>query len=217
MHIARPSSLFALFASVSGLPGIGPKLAGIIEKKMGGHIIDLVRHLPVSLIDRRARPSVDSAIEGQIATFDILVLSADIPPARTNRPARILAETKGGQIELVFFHARSDWLKNTLPVGQKRTISGRVERFQGKLQMAHPDYSVPADKADEIPDIEPIYPLSAGLKPRPLRKAINAGLQVVPQLDEWIDSGLLTRQGWPDLKTALTLVHHPQSINDLLI
>lgn len=103
MHISRPTSLYRLFASTSSLPGIGPKLAGIIEKRIGGHLIDILRHLPVSLNDRRARPSVDTAEDGQLATFEVLVLSADIPPGKTSRPARITTETKGGRLELVFF------------------------------------------------------------------------------------------------------------------
>ena len=49
MHIPRPTSLYRLFASTSNLPGIGPKLAGIIEKRIGRHLIDILRHLPVSL------------------------------------------------------------------------------------------------------------------------------------------------------------------------
>ena len=98
MHIPRPTSLYRLFASTSSLPGIGPKLAGIIEKRIGGHLIDILRHLPVSLNDRRARPGVDQAEDGQLATFEILVLTADIPPAKTSRPARITAETKVGRL-----------------------------------------------------------------------------------------------------------------------
>ena len=131
MHIPRPTSLYRLFASTSSLPGIGPKLAAIMEKRIGGHLIDILRHLPVSLNDRRARPSVDEAEDGQLATFEILVLSGDIPPGKSNRPARITAETKGGRLELVFFRARADWLRTSLPIGERRLVSGRVERFQG--------------------------------------------------------------------------------------
>ena len=216
MHIPRPTSLYRLFASTSSLPGIGPKLAGIIEKRIGGHLIDILRHLPVSLNDRRARPGVDQAEDGQLATFEILILTADIPPAKTNRPARITAETKGGRLELVFFRARADWLRQSLPIGERRVVSGRVERFQGRLQMAHPDFITTIEKASEIPEIEPIYPLTAGLSGRILRKAVLASLKALPDLDEWIDVHTLQQHRWPSHKQALTQVHHPKDAADLL-
>ena len=216
MHIPRPTSLYRLFASTSNLPGIGPKLAGIIEKRIGGHLIDILRHLPVSLNDRRARPSVDQAEDGQLATFEILVLTTDIPPAKTSRPARITAETKGGRLELVFFRPRADWLRQSLPIGERRVVSGRVERFQGRLQMAHPDFITTIEKASEIPEIEPIYPLTAGLSGRILRKAILASLGALPDLEEWIDTQTLHQHKWPSHKQALETVHHPKEVTDLL-
>lgn len=215
MHIPRPPSLYRLFASITSLPGIGPKLAAIIEKKIGGHLIDVLRHLPVSLNDRRARPSVDTAENGQLATFEVLILSADLPPAKSSRPARILAETKGGRIELVFFRARADWLRQSLPIGERRLVSGRVERFQGRLQMAHPDFITPIEKAADIPDIEPVYPLTAGLSSRVLRRAILASLKTIPELEEWIASPLLESRHWPSHKQALIQAHHPESLADL--
>ncbi|MGB1934201.1 MAG: ATP-dependent DNA helicase RecG [Candidatus Puniceispirillaceae bacterium] len=216
MHIPRPTSLYRLFASTSSLPGIGPKLAGIFEKRIGGHLIDILRHLPVSLNDRRARPGVDQAEDGQLATFEILVLTADIPPAKTSRPARITAETKGGRLELVFFRARADWLRQSLPIGERRVVSGRVERFQGRLQMAHPDFITTIEKASEIPEIEPIYPLTAGLSGRILRKAILASLKALPDLEEWIDTQTLHQHKWPSHKQAFETVHHPKEVTDLL-
>ena len=216
MHIPRPTSLYRLFASTSSLPGIGPKIAAIMEKRIGGHLIDILRHLPVSLNDRRARPSVDEAEDGQLATFEVLVLSGDIPPGKSNRPARITTETKGGRLELVFFRARADWLRQSLPIGERRLVSGRVERFQGRLQMAHPDFITSLEKASDIPEIEPIYPLTAGLSARILRRAILASLKAVPDLPEWIDVQQLRTHQWPSHKHALQEAHNPQEPADLL-
>ena len=50
-------------------------------------------------------------------------------------------------IELVFFHAYPDHLKKQLPVGQKRVISGKIERFHNNLQMTHPDFIVAPEEA----------------------------------------------------------------------
>ena len=215
MHIARPPVIYALFAALTSLPGVGPKMAELLNKRTGRYVIDLLRHLPVSVIDRRARPAVDDAEDGQIATFEILVLKADIPPPRSRRPARVTAETTGGQIELVFFHAQTDYLKTTLPVGERRLISGRVERFQGRLQMPHPDFILPIKKADTLPQVEPVYPLTAGLKARTVSNAIKAGLKTVPSLEDWIDEEVKAARRWPEFKAALLQAHAPQAVTDL--
>jgi len=220
MHIARPPVIYAMFAALTSLPGVGPKIAELLNKRTGRYVIDLLRHLPVSVVDRRARPSVDEAEDGQIATFEILVLKADIPPPRSRRPARITAEassgeTSGGQIELVFFHAQTDYLKTSLPVGERRLISGRVERFQGRLQMPHPDFILPIEKAETMPQMEPVYPLTAGLKARTVSNAIKAGLKTVPELDDWLDPELKAARRWPAFKAALLQAHAPQSPADL--
>ena len=117
------------------------------------------------------------------------------------------AETTGGQIELVFFHAQTDYLKTTLPVGERRLISGRVERFQGRLQMPHPDFILPIEKADTLPQVEPVYPLTAGLKARTVSNAIKAGLKTVPSLEDWIDEEVKAARRWPEFKAALLQAH----------
>ena len=59
MHPRRPTEIFGLFAATTVLPGVGPKLAAAIEKRIGAHVIDLLRHLPIGLIDRRADALLD--------------------------------------------------------------------------------------------------------------------------------------------------------------
>ena len=168
MHPKRPTEIFGLFAATTVLPGVGPKLAGIIEKRIGAHVIDLLRHLPVGLIDRRARPALDDVVDGSVATFEVLVVKHDRPPPGTRRPWRVVTENESGRLEIIFFHARDDYVVRSLPTGERRLVSGRVEIRQGRAQMAHPDHIVDPAHSDQMPLIEPTYPLAAGLTPKPL-------------------------------------------------
>lgn len=215
MHIQRPESLFCLFAPVTSLPGIGKKTATTIAKKTGPHIIDLLRHMPASILDRRPRPLLQNVENGQLATFQIHVLAVDLPYGRTRRPARIAAETTDGQIDLIFFHAKSDYLQKILPVGTDHIISGRVEIYNAKVQMIHPDYIFPLAQAWQMPEIEPVYPLTAGLHNKMLRRAIDAGIQILPHLPEWINDGIITQKNWPNFKTAMTCLHRPKNQEDV--
>ena len=80
MHPKRPAEIFQLFASTTSLAGVGAKLASVLEKRVGQHVIDVLRHLPIGMIDRSQRPSLANVDDGAIATFDCLVIKHDRPP-----------------------------------------------------------------------------------------------------------------------------------------
>ena len=117
----------------------------------------------------------------------------------------------------MFFNARSDWLLKVLPPGETRIVSGMVEAYGDALQMVHPDYIVEAaDAADDgLPGIEPVYPMTAGLAPKLLLKAIHAAIERAPELDEWLDPALRARHRWPSWRDAVAAVHAPSGDADL--
>ena len=216
MHPKRPAEIFQLFASTTSLAGVGAKLASVLEKRIGQHVIDVLRHLPIGLIDRSQRPSLANIDDGTIATFDLLVISHDRPPRGVRRPYRVFCENETGALELVFFHAHDDYVAKQLPIGERRLISGRVELFQGRVQMAHPDHILPPSQASKMPVFEPIYPLTAGLTPKILRRTIADALTRIPDLSEWIPPDIVQQHGWPDFATAMRAVHAPQTAADLM-
>jgi len=165
VHPKRPSEIFQLFAATTSLSGVGAKLAAVLEKRVGSYVIDVLRHLPIGLIDRRQRPALNAVVDGAIATIEILVIKHDRPPHGTRRPYRVFCQNDTGELELVFFHAHNDYIAKQLPVGERRIVSGRVELFQGRVQMAHPDHIVAPEQSDTMPLLEPVYPLTSGLTP----------------------------------------------------
>ena len=215
MHISRPSQLFSLFASTTDLPGIGARLASILNKRIGNTVIDVLRHLPVGVIDRNITNNVQACENGEMVTIIADIISADIPPPRTSRPARFTVSSDGQVFELIFFRAKADYLSRILPIGERRIISGRLDRYDGRMQISHPDYILSLDKRDDMPAMEPVYPLSQGLKPKILRNAIQTGLRRLPGLPEWIDPQLCRRFKWPDYATAMKQAHAPQTIRDI--
>jgi ATP-dependent DNA helicase RecG len=197
-----------LFAPITSLPGIGQRLAKAVEKLAGPLVVDLLWHLPTGLIDRRNQPHLSLAADGAIIT---VVVKVDRHQKSHNprAPYRIRCSDPTGFIDLVYFNARGDYLEKTLPVGSMRAISGKVERYDGQLNMVHPDHVVPAEDLAQIQIVEPVYPMTAGLPPKTLRKAIDAAIGKAPQLAEWLDPGMLKQRDWPSWNTALAEVHRP--------
>lgn len=210
----RPRALYPLFAPVTSLKGVGPRLGKLIAQVAGPRAVDLLWHLPSGLVDRRFTPTVDAAPPGVVATLTVRV-EAHLPPANRRTPYRVRCADETGRLYLVFFHAREDYLKKALPEGEIRVVSGRVDRYGSQVQMTHPDHIVPVAEKATIASVEPVYPLTAGLTPKPLQKAIREALDAAPRLPEWIDPAYLERQRWRSWRKALTTVHSPQSEADL--
>ena len=211
----RPDILFSIFAPIIGLPGVGPKIGKLIERLAGPSIVDLLWHLPSGLIDRRYAPKIAEATEGAIATLTVTV-DKHSPSARRGLPYRIRCRDETGFVTLVFFNGREDYLRKTLPEGEIRVVSGRIESYRDEFQMTHPDHIGTISEIEAIKTVEPVYPMTAGLTPKPLNRAIRSAVALAPALGEWNDGPWLRQRQWDDWLTALKTVHAPQSESDLL-
>ena len=209
----RPDILNPLFAATTSLPGIGPRLAKLVEKVAGPKAVDLLWHLPRDVIDRSFAPSVADAPAGTIVTLTVTVDRH--LPGQGRRPYRVRCSDATGYLTLIFFHAHADYLKRLLPEGQRRIVSGIVEDWQGERQMTHPDYMLTKAEAGTMPKIEPVYGLTAGLALKVLGKAIRAALDRAPALEEWLDPAFQKKRGWLPWRDALHAAHAPQSRKDL--
>ena len=210
----RPQILFPIFAPLTSLQGVGPRFAKLIEKAAGPQIVDLLWHLPTGLIDRRHSPKLVDAQAGEVVTITVRV-DKHYPPPISRRPYRIRCRDDTGFIHLVFFHAKGDYLQKALPEGEVRVVSGRIERFNDELQMTHPDHIAPLDEVLSLKRVEPVYPLTAGLTPKILGRAIAGAVERAPSLEEWIEPRFLAKQKWPSWQVAVHLVHAPDSEADL--
>lgn len=219
----RPVALTPLFASAQSLTGIGPRLVLLLKKCLvlppgvtEPRVLDLLWHMPAGVIDRRAEPSSRDAVPGSVVTLKVRVLKHKAPPRGNNKaPYKVTCEDETGRIDLIFFHAERKFIETQLPEGEERYISGRVERYGETLQMAHPDYIVPPERRGDLPMLEPVYPLTAGLSGKVLLKATRQAVERVPDVVEWQDAAWLKSRGWPDFKTALARLHKPDDAQDV--
>ncbi len=210
----RPEILFPLFQDVTALPGIGPRLAALLEKLTGPRVKDVLFHPPTGLIDRSRHVTVAEAPESQIVTMKARV-ETHIPGARKGQPYKVRLFDETGFLHLVFFHARSDYLRKLLPEGEIRIVSGKVERFGSEVQIVHPDLVMSEEEAEDQPLIEPVYPLTAGITAKTMRRAADGALGLLPRLPEWTDGDLLRTRNWPDFASAVKTLHRPESPEDI--
>ncbi|MDK1386278.1 ATP-dependent DNA helicase RecG [Sinorhizobium sp. 8-89] len=218
----RPALLDPLFSPLDTLPGIGPKTGELYARLLGREtiddcrVIDLVFHAPHSLIDRRQQPGIAYAPQGSIVTITGRVdRHQPSPRGRPNVPYRVFLHDDTGELALTFFRVKGNWLEKALPVDEAVVVSGKVDWFNGRASMVHPDYMVRVAEAENLPLVEPVYGLTAGLSPRTLRRSIEAAVARVPDLPEWLDEPLLRQQGFQSATESFQRLHEPRDETDI--
>jgi ATP-dependent DNA helicase RecG len=217
----RPALLNPLFAPVTSLAGVGPKQDKLFRYLLGRdetpRLIDLLLHLPASVIDRRARPKIRDAVPGTVVTLEVTVDRHRPTPSRNFRaPHLVYASDDTGDVVVTYFRAQPGYVEKLLPVGAKRYVSGTVQMYDGTLQITHPDRVVDEAGFAKLSGIDPVYPLTEGLALGSLRRAMVQALQKLPKLPEWISPEVIRRCKFPPIAEALNRVHVPVELTDIL-
>jgi ATP-dependent DNA helicase RecG len=217
----RPPLLNPLFAPVTSLGGVGPKQDKLFRYLLGRdetpRLVDLLLHLPASVIDRRARPKIRDAVPGTVVTLEVTVDRHRPTPARNHRaPHLVYASDDTGDVVLTYFRAQPGYVEKLLPVGAKRYVSGTAQMYDGTLQLTHPDRVVDEAGFAKLSGIDPVYPLTEGLALGSLRRAMAQALQKLPDLPEWISPEVIRRCKFPPIAEALNRVHMPVEMTDIL-
>jgi ATP-dependent DNA helicase RecG len=213
----RPAVLNPLFVPITTLKGIGPKLLKPFAKLLDRaepRLIDLLFHLPHSAIDRRARPKIRDLQADQIATVNVEIDRHQ--PGRGRAPYRIYTSDDTGTLEIVYFNLPEDRAKKMFPPGEARYVSGKVGIYDGRFQMVHPDRVVDEKGLAELPDIEPVHPLTEGLGAGIVRRSVSLALAKLPDLDEWQDAAFAKSRGFVSFSNALRRMQAPQEPVDVL-
>lgn len=225
----RHEMLNYLFSAVTRVKGVGGSTSEALCRLLPAPTVisgatlpiirDLLFHLPVGLLDRRFTCPLNEAPDGVIATFVVTVEIHQPPPAGSRRfskkPYKVICSNETGDITLVFFNPREDYLKQALPVGKQRVISGRTEKFDYQLQMTHPDIITTVDKLSDVQKPEAVYPLTLGLTSRKIHKLVSDTLEKTPEFPEWISPEMLAQKNWKSWKQSLIDAHNPKEQDDL--
>jgi ATP-dependent DNA helicase RecG len=217
----RPALLNPLFAPVTTLVGVGPKQDKLFRYLLGRdetpRLVDLLLHLPASVIDRRAQPKIRDAVQGTVVTLEVTVDRHRPPPPRNSRaPFLVYASDDTGDVVLTFFRAKPGYVEKLLPVGAKRYVSGTLQMYDGIPQIVHPDRVVDEAGFAKLSGIDPVYPLTEGLALGSLRRAMAQALQKLPELPEWISPEVIRRCQFPPIAEALNRVHVPVEMTDIM-
>src|SRR5947209_5890185 len=184
----RPDILNPLFAEVEVLKGVGPQIAKLLKRLDLTRVLDVLYHLPTGSIERVKAPAATASLLGRVVILELTPI--DSRESRSGRgPARIFAsDGDGNAISLVYFN-NPGWAKRSLPMGQKRIVSGKLEQYGDEWQIIHPEVGEPG-KGPRPAIREPVYRLTEGLRNGRMRELAPEALERRPDLPGGMSPGL---------------------------
>jgi len=208
----RPDILNPLFTEVEAMKGVGPQIGRLLKRLDLTRIIDLLYHLPTGAIERVRAPHATADLLGRNVILDLKPFETG--GSRSGRgPTRIFAaDGDGNTISLVYFN-NPGWAKRSLPIGEMRTVSGKLEQYGNEWQIIHPEVAEPG-KGPGPALREPVYPLTEGLTNRRLGELAREALERAPELPEWIEPSLAARERWSAWRPSLALGHQDPRAGD---
>jgi ATP-dependent DNA helicase RecG len=208
----RPDVLNPLFAEVETLPGVGPQLAKLLKRLGISRTVDLLYHLPTGVIERIRAQAASAALLGRTVILELT--PHQMREARSGRgPTRVFAsDREGNTISLVYFN-NPGWAKKSLPMGEARIVSGKLEQYGEEWQIIHPEVAAPG-KGPEPAIREPVYPLTEGLTNKRMRELAGEAIERAPELAEWIEPNLSAREAWRPWRAAIADAHQDPAASD---
>jgi ATP-dependent DNA helicase RecG len=210
---------FNLETHVQFLKSVGPARARALDRLGIMTVGDLLSHYPRRYFDRSATVPIGRARPGTEATVLGEVLTAGDRSTRTG--GSLLTVSLGddsGVLFCVWFNQK--YLKNQFRPGRKVMASGLVQRHQGRLQLAHPDFEILDDEGDDdggaVPAglhtgrLVPVYGLTSGIGQHWLRALVFQSLERLgTQIPELLPAEMTRHRGLPSRAQALRDIHFP--------
>jgi ATP-dependent DNA helicase RecG len=200
-----------LGAPVSRIKGIGGVRAAALGKLDIFTLGDLLRHYPRDYEDRRDKRRIADLSPNISAVVSATVISVETGGSHIPRhvkkrpPMKLLVQDDTDALEIVFFG--TPYLANAFKRGEEYTFYGAVTQGVRALQMVHPDFSRANESGGR--DILPIYPLSAGITQRDMRRWTEALLASADSVPECLPAETIARNRLCGIAYALENIHYP--------
>lgn len=195
---------------------LGDKTAKSFAKNLGLHsVADLLQHYPRRYSNRGELTPITNLPVGE--SVSIVAEVVDARERRTKGRVSHILEVRitdgSGFISLTFFNQA--WRQKDLKPGVRGLFAGKIGEYQGKLQLAHPDYELFHDEVSQF-DAKawadqpiPIYPASATVTTWMIQRALGVVLDTLEPIEEQIPEELVQKHKLLSVNQALEKIHRP--------
>lgn len=214
----------SLDANIEYLKGVGPQRADALKLELGIFTCrDLLYHFPFRYVDRTKFHHIrDLHTDGE--TVQIRGILRRLEMLGEGRARRLVGSLRDetGVMELVWFQS-IQWIEKSLQVGKEYIVFGRINEFNGRFNITHPEMEeAAAEGAVPARSFDPVYPSTdkltqKGLDAKGLRKVIRGLLDGLSPADmpETLPDYLLSQFRLVNKWTAISKIHFPENQSEL--
>ena len=200
---------------------VGDRTAKVLDTTFGYKTIaDLIHHYPRRYLVRGELSDIAELKEGDEVTVlaEIFSSSSRKLHARKGSILEVIVTDGSAKMSLTFFNQA--WREKDLRVGRQGLFAGKVGVFNGKRQLAHPDYEMIPDGNDVDAAVAefagkylPMYPASAKLPSWKIAQCINLSIGALDEITDFIPEKILKERGYPSLQQAILQIHNPVDLD----
>ena len=213
---APPSPPVALTAPLTTVQGIGPKSAKTLSKLGLENLGDLLWHLPRRYDDYSQLETINRLWYGQDVTVIGTIEKIEMRAVRGGRMKLTEAVVSDGTGSLRVTWFNQPWIANKLKPGRGIVLSGKVDQYLGRLTMNSPEWEPLERHQLHTNRIVPVYPLTAGVSGKWLRRVIHSIVQrLASRVPDPIPAGIRQSAGLIPLSVALQQIHFPDDQDQL--
>ncbi|MFH1482786.1 MAG: ATP-dependent DNA helicase RecG [Chloroflexota bacterium] len=192
----------------SPLPG-PPSLVGRLSEMGVKTVRDILYFFPRRHLDYSQTKKVAELEVGKEQTVKALVWEASRKYLGQKEGTEAIVGDDTGNIRVVWFN--QPYLARSLKPNTYIVLSGRVEAFKERKVLENPAWEPLEEELVHTGRLVPLYPLTQGLRPRPVRKMVKEVADAwAPRLPDFLPPGLVQECQLLPLGEAIHQAHFPR-------